>query len=330
VRNWSAIPIGFALLLGGTAQGQITKDNYPNRPVRMIVPFAAGGPGDIFARLIGQKLSEQLGQQFFIENRPGAGGNIGTAVVARAPADGYTLMVASSAVWVNASLYPQLPYDPVKDFEPIIIGATSPEVLVVHPSVPAQNVQELVTLVRAGKYNNFAIAGVGTPPHLSTELFKMSLKLDIVMVPFGGGGPMVQSVVAGHTPVAFSTLAVASGPIKAGLLRALAVTSAKRMQVLAGVPTMEETGVPDQVHEAPQCVWAPMGTPSEIIELLYREIARAIASPDVREKMEAIGYEPAAIPPDEVKARIRADMPKWAKVIRDAGIRPDVGKSNEP
>jgi len=272
--------------------------------------------------IIGQKLSEQLGQQFFVENRPGASGNIGTAVAARAPADGYTLMVGSSAVWVNASLYPQLPYDPVRDFEPIIIGATSPEVLVVHPSVPAQNMQELVTLVRAGQYNNFAIAGVGTPPHLSTELFKLSLKLDIVMVPFGGGGPMVQSVVAGHTPVAFSTLPVASGQIKAGLLRALAVTSAKRIAILPDVPTMDEAGVPGQVQEAPQCIWAPMGTPGDIIELLYREIARAIASPDVKEKMEAIGYEPAAVPPDEVKARIKADMPKWAKVIRDAGIRP--------
>src|SRR5262249_44123119 len=237
VRNWIAISIGLALLLGVTAQGQTTKDSYPNRPVRIIVTFAAGGPGGIFARLIGQKLSEQLGQQFFVENRPGASGNIGTAVAARASADGYTLIVGSSAVWVNAS---QLPYDPVRDLEPIIIGATSPEVLVVHPSVPAQNVQELVTLVRAGQYNNFAIAGVGTPPHLSTELFKLSLKLDIVMVPFGGGGPMVQSVVAGHTPVAFSTLPVASGQIKAGLLRALAVTSARRIAILPDVPTMDE------------------------------------------------------------------------------------------
>ena len=181
-----------ALLVGGTAQGQTSKDVYPNRPVRMIVPFGAGGPGDIFARLIGQKPSEQLGQQFVIENRPGAGGNIGAGVAARAPADGYTLLVGSSTLWVNASLYPQIPYDPVRDFEPIIIGATSPEVLVVHPSVPAKTVQELVALVRAGKYNNFAIAGAGTPPHLSTELFKLSLKLDIVTVPFGGGGPMVQ------------------------------------------------------------------------------------------------------------------------------------------
>jgi tripartite-type tricarboxylate transporter receptor subunit TctC len=322
VRSFIAISIGLALLLGGAAHGQTTKDTYPNRPVRIIVPFAAGGPGDIFARLIGQKLSEQLGQQFFVENRPGASGNIGAAAAARSPADGYTLMVGSSTVWVNASLYPQLPYDPVKDFEPIIIGATSPEVLVVHPSVPARSVQELVSLVRAGKYTNFAIAGVGTPPHLSTELFKLSLKLDIVMVPFGGGGPAAQSVVAGHTPVAFSTLPAASGQIREGLLRALAVTSAKRIAMLPDVPTMEEAGVHGQVQEAPQCIWAPMGTPGDIIELLYREIARAIASPDVKEKMEAIGYEPAAVPPDEVKARIKADMPKWAKVIHDAGIRP--------
>jgi tripartite-type tricarboxylate transporter receptor subunit TctC len=210
VRKWIATSIGLALLVGGTAQGQTSKDVYPNRPVRMIVPFGAGGPGDIFARLIGKKLSEQLGQQFVIENRPGAGGNIGAGIAARAPADGYTLLIGSSTLWVNASLYPQIPYDPVRDFEPIIIGATSPEVLVVHPSVPAKTVQELVALVRAGKYNNFAIAGAGTPPHLSTELFRLSLKLDIVTVPFGGGGPMVQSVVGGHTPVAFATLPSAS------------------------------------------------------------------------------------------------------------------------
>jgi tripartite-type tricarboxylate transporter receptor subunit TctC len=322
VRKWIATAIGLALLVGGTAQGQTVKDAYPNRPVRIIVPFGAGGPGDIFARLIAQKLSEQLGQQFFVENRPGASGNIGAGVAARAPADGCTLLVGSSTVWVNASLYPQIPYDPVKDFQPIIIGATSPEVLVVHPSVPARTVQELVALVRAGKYNNFATAGAGTPPHLSSELFKLSLKLDIVMVPFGGGGPMVQSLVAGHTLVAFSTLPAAAAQIKDGLLRALAVTSAKRISILPDVPTMEEAGVPGQVQEAPQCVWAPDGAPREIIDLLYREIARAVASPDLKQKMEAIGYETAAVPPEEVKARIKADMPKWAKVIHDAGIRP--------
>src|SRR6202048_2386701 len=262
----------------------------------MIVPFAAAGPGDIFARLIGQELSEQLGQQFVIENRPGAGGNIGTGAAARAPADGYTLLIGSSWVLVNASLYPHVPYDPVRDFEPIIIGATSPEVLVVHPSVPAKTVQELVALVRDGKYNNFAIAGAGTPPHLSTELFKLSLKLDIVTAPFGGGGPMVQSLVGGHTLVAFATLPSAAAQIKDGLLRALAVSSAKRIALLPDVPTMEEAGVPGQVHEAPQCVWAPAGTPREIIDLLYREIARVVASPDLKAKMAEIGDGPAGGP----------------------------------
>jgi tripartite-type tricarboxylate transporter receptor subunit TctC len=225
-------------------------------------------------------------------------------------------------VWVNASLYPQIPYDPVRDFEPIIIGAMSPEVLVVHPSVPAKTVYELVALVRDGKYNNFAIAGIGTPPHLSTELFKLSLKLNITTVPFSGGGPMVQSLVGGHTLVAFATLPSASAQIKDGLLRALAVTSAKRIAILPDVPTMEEAGVPGQVHEAPQCVWAPAGTPREFIDLLYREIARAVASPVLKAKMAAIGYEPAAVPPDEFKTWIKADMAKWAKVIHDAGIRP--------
>ncbi len=318
---------GVALIVASVAQSSSTQAQtapatYPNRPVKMLVPFAAGGPGDIFARLIAQKLSEQLGQQFFVENRPGAAGNIGAGVAARAPADGYTLLVGSSTVWVNASLYPSIPYDPVKDFDPIIIAATSPEVLVVHPSVPAKTVQELIALVRAGKYTNFAMPGAGTPPHLSTELFKLSLKLDFVTVPFGGGGPMVQSVVAGHTPIAFSALPAAAAQIKEGLLRALAVTSNKRISILPDVPTMDEAGVPGQEQEAPQCVWAPAGTPPEIIDLLYREIARAVATPELKQKMAAIGFETAALTPQDVAARIRADMPKWAKLIRDANIRP--------
>jgi tripartite-type tricarboxylate transporter receptor subunit TctC len=314
--------IALTLLVGGSAHAQTAKETYPGRPVRMIVPFAAGGPGDIFARLIAQRMSEQLGQQFFIDNRPGAAGTIGAGVAARASAVGYTLLVGSSTVWVNASLYASIPYDPVKDFDPIIIAATSPEVLVVHPSVPATNVQELIALVRAGKYTNFAMPGAGTPPHLSTELFRLSLKLDFVVVPFNGGGPMVQSVVGGHTPIAFSALPAAAAQIKDGLLRALAVTSSKRISILPDVPTMDEAGVPGQEQEAPQGVWAPAGTPREIVDLLYREIARAVATPEMKQKMAAIGFEPAAVTPEEFAARIKAEMPKWAKLIRDANIRP--------
>ncbi len=316
--------IGLALLGGGggAAQAQSAKPAYPDRPVRMIVPFAAAGPGDTFARLVAQKLSEQTGQQFYIVNHPGAGGNIGTALVARAPADGYTLLVGSSTVWVNPSLYADIPYDTVKDLDPVIMAATSAEVLVVNPSVPAKTVQDLVALVRAGKDNEFAMPGAGTSPHLSTELFRLSLGLDIVTVPFNGGGPMVESVIAGHTPVAFSTVPAAAAQIKAGLLRALAVTSSKRLAILPDVPTMAEAGVAGQEQEAPQCIWAPAGTPRAIVDFLYRETARAVAAPDLVQKMEALGFEPAAVPPDELAARIRTDMPKWAKVIHDAGIKP--------
>jgi tripartite-type tricarboxylate transporter receptor subunit TctC len=322
LRRLTAALIGVVLLAGGTAHAQTAKTTYPNRSVRMIVPFGPGGPGDIFARLIAQKLSEKLGQQFFVENRAGAGGIIGAGLAARASADGYTLLVGSSTVWVNTSLYPQIPYDPVKDFDPITIGATSAEVLVVHPSVPAKTVQQLIALVRAGKYSNFAMPGAGTPPHLSTELFKHSLNLDFVMVPFSGGGPMVQSVVAGHTPVAFSALPAAAAQIKGGLLRALAVTSRKRVSILPDVPTMEESGVQGQEQESPQCIWAPAGTPREIIDLLYREISRAVATPELKQKMAVIGFDAAAVSPEEFAVYIKTDMLKWAKLIHDAGIKP--------
>ena len=311
-----------ALIAGYTAHAQAPKSTYPDHPVRMIVPFAASGPGDTFARLIAQKLSEQLGQQFFIVNRPGAGGNIGTEQAAHSPADGYTLLVGSSTVWVNEALYPDIPYDAVKDLDPIILAATTAEVLIVNPSVPAKNVQDLIALLRAGKYNNFAQPGTGTSPDLSTELFKQSLHLDYVTVPFNGGGPMVESVVAGHTPIAFSALPAAMGQIQAGTLRPLAVTSAKRLSILPDVPTMAEAGVPGQEQEAPQCVWAPAGTPREIIDLLYREIAKAVATPEVKDKMAALGFVPATVTPGDLAALIRTDMPKWAKVIHDAGIKP--------
>jgi tripartite-type tricarboxylate transporter receptor subunit TctC len=321
MRKLFAAFAGLALL-AGAAQAQNAKATYPDRPVRMIVPFGAGRPGDTFARLVAQKLTEQLGQQFIVVNHPGAGGNIGTTFVVRSPADGYTLLVGSSTVWVNASLYEKIPYDPVKDLAPIVMASTTPEVLVVHPSVPAKTVQELIALVRAGKYNNFAMPGAGTSPHLATEQFKLSLKLDFVTVPFGGGGPMVQSVVAGHTPVAFAALSSVAGQIQAGMLRPLAVTSAKRVSLLPDVPTMAEAGVPGQEQEAPQCIWAPAGTPREIVDLLYREVAKAVATRDLKQKMAALGMEPAAVPPDELAALIKVDMPKWAKVIHDAGIKP--------
>src|SRR5262249_41818218 len=231
----------------GHAQGsQDAVGPYPNRPVRIVVPFAAGGPGDLIPRLLAQKLSQKPGQPFYVENHPGAGGNIGTGLAARAPADGYTILLTSATFMINASLYPKIPYDPIKDFAPVTVAATTPNVLVVHPSVPAKSVAELIALARGGTYNNYAMPGAGTRAHLSGELFKLSLKLDLVAVPFGGGGPMIQSVVAGHTPVAFSALPPAAPQIKEGFLRALAVTSAARISLLPGGPTLAEARVPAQ------------------------------------------------------------------------------------
>jgi tripartite-type tricarboxylate transporter receptor subunit TctC len=312
-----------ATAIAGTCQAQNTAEPYPSRPVRIIVPFGAGGPGDLFARLIAQQLTENLGKAFYIENHPGAGGNIGTGLAARAPADGYTLVVVSSTFMINATLYPKIPYDPIKDFDPITIAATTPNVLMVNPSVPAHTVEELVALIRAGKYNNYAMGGTGTPSHLSAELFRLALKLDLVAIPFNGGGPAVASVIGGHTPVSFSALAPAAAPIKEGLLRALAVTSKARSNVLPDVPTLGEAGFPDQENDTPQGILAPAGTPRAIIDLLYREIARIMASPEVRRKMLAIGFEPVVTTPDEFAARIRTEIPRWGKIIRDANIKPE-------
>src|SRR4029453_5604333 len=221
-RNFLRLAAGAPALL---ATGVASAQPYPNRPVKLIVPFPAGGPADLIARIIGQKLSEDFGKQFYVENHSGAGGNIGTGIGARAPAAGYSLLVNTQAFVINPSLYKSLPYDPEKDFLAVTRIATTPNVLVVHPSVPAKTVRDLFELMGGGeaRYHSYAQPGLGTPSHLSGELFRLSQKLSLTAIPFGGGGPMIQSVVAGPTPVAFSSLAPASQRIHAGHLRALAV-----------------------------------------------------------------------------------------------------------
>lgn len=303
------------------AQGASDGAAYPNKPVRIIVPFAPGGPGDVIARLIAVKLSESLGKQFYIENQAGAGGNLGTGTAARASGDGYTLLVASSHLTINPSLYDKVPYDPLKDFTPVTLIATSPNVLVVHPSVEAKSVRNLVELIlhNPGKYN-YAMPGAGTPAHLSGEMFRLAFKLDMVAVPFSGGGPMIQSVVAGHTPIAFSSMPPAAPQVQSDKLRALAVTSTKRSSALPDVPTMVEAGFPDQQGATPQGIFVPAGTPKEIVDLLYRETARIVALPDVISKLQAIGFEPVANTPAEFAADVAAEIPKWAKLVNDAGL----------
>src|SRR5262245_3437315 len=223
---------------------------YPARAVRVIVPFAPAGPTDVFARLMAQKLSEQMGAQFYVENIAGAGGNIGAGRVAQSAPDGYTMLVNGANFVVNPALYPQVPYHPTKDFDPVTIAVTAPAVLTVNPTLPAQTVKDLVALIKAnpGKYS-FASPGTGTPPHLVGELFRLSLGLDLVHVSFNGGGPAIGSAVAGHTPISFGSMAPAVPLVKEGKLRALAVATKARSQALPDVPTMAEAGYPERSEE---------------------------------------------------------------------------------
>ncbi|MBR1188925.1 tripartite tricarboxylate transporter substrate binding protein [Bradyrhizobium sp. AUGA SZCCT0160] len=314
------ILLAAALLLGGvpTASAQ----NYPNRPVRVVVGFPAGGPTDVIARLVSQKLSDALGQQFFVENVGGAGGNTASGQVARATPDGYTIMVVSTGFVVNPSLYAKVPYDAVKDFAPVTLVAVSPNVVVVNPSLPARSLPELVQLIRdnPGKYG-FAGPGVGSTPHLGGELFRLAFSLDLVHVPFTGAAPAIQSTVGGHTPIAFTALPPALSAAQAGQLRALGVAASERATQLPDVPTFAEQGIKDQEADTITGVLAPAGTGKEIVDLLYREIARAVGQADVKERLTVLGFKPVANRPEEFGARIKLEMERWGKVVRDAKLR---------
>ena len=314
----------FLMLAGASAvcsPSSVSAAAYPARPVRLLVPYAPAGPTDILARLAAQKLSEQLGKQFYVENVGGAGGNIGLGQGARAAADGYTVLVVPPNIVVNPVMYEKVPYDP-SDFEPITVAVRAPTVLSVHPSVPAASVRELIALIKAGgaKYS-FASPGTATPPHLIGELFRLSLGLDVVHVPFNSAGPAVGSTLAGHTPIAFTSLPPAVPQIKEGKLRALAVTSPTRSPALPDVPTMAEAGYPEIEGEGWFAFIVPAGTPKDVIDLLYREIAKAVALPDIREKMEALGFLAVDTTPQQAAALFRAESVKWTKVIREAGIK---------
>ena len=310
----------FAFVMVPTAES--SAETYPSKSVRMVVGFAAGGPTDVIARIVAQKLSESLGQQFYVENVAGAGGNVGNGMVARAAPDGTTIAVVSTGFIVNPSLYAKVPYDPVKDFSPVSLIAASPNVIVVNPEVPAKSVKELIALIKAspGKYS-FAQPGIGSTPHLSGELFKLTFGLDLAVVPFTGAAPAITSTVAGHTPIAFTALPPAISNIKEGKLRALAILADKRVDGLPDVPTMAEAGVPDQEADTLTGILVPAGTPKEIVDTLYREIRKLVTLPDVDEKLRTLGFVPIANTPEQFAARINVEIPKWAKVVQGASLK---------
>ncbi len=307
-------------LLFGVAAA--TAQAYPNKAVRIVVGFTAGGPTDAIARIVAQKLTDSLGQQFVVENIGGAGGNTAAGQVARATPDGYTIMAISTGFIVNPSLYAKVPYDAIKDFAPVTLVASSPNVVVVNPSVAARTLPELVTLIREnpGKYS-YAGPGVGSTPHLGGELFRLAFNLDLVHVPFAGAGPAVQATVGGHTPIAFTALPPSLAAVQAGQLRALGIAASERASGMPDVPTFAEQGIKDQDADTLTGIVAPAGTPKEIVDLLYREIAKAVAQPDVKERLTTLGFKPVANTPDQFDARIRLEMDKWSKVVRDAKLR---------
>jgi tripartite-type tricarboxylate transporter receptor subunit TctC len=297
---------------------------YPSHPLRIIVPFAPGGASDVVGRLLAQKLGDSMGQTVVVDNRAGAGANIGIGLAAKSPADGYTLLVASSAFAVNPSLYSKAPYDPFRDFQPVTCIGSSPNILAVNPAFPAKSVKELIELVRSqpGKHN-YASTGTGTTPHLSGEMFRLAFRLDLSHVPFNGAGPELLAMVSGQVPIGFASLPSFAPQVKAGQLRGLAVTADQRAAALPEVPSMGELGIAGMAGDTFQGLFVPAGMPKPVFTRLHSEIMKALARPDVRERLVAIGFEPVGNSPQEFAAQVKADIGKWRKVIQEVGIKAD-------
>ena len=294
---------------------------YPTRPIKVIVPVAAGGPVDLITRLIVQKLGERWGGQLYVENLPTGAGNAATALLTKSPADGYTAAAVTTALVINPSLYTRVPYDPIKDIAPVTLVGGSPHVLVVNPALQAQTVNELLALVRAspGTYS-YASPGTGQSGQLAAEMFRLACNLDLAHVPFNGAIPAITSTIAGHTPIAFMSLAAAASNIKEGKLRALAITSSKRSAIFPDIPTMVESGVSNQESAFWQALVLPAGTPSAVIQRWHREIVQILALPELRDRLAAMSFEIVASTPEEFGAQIEAEIPKWRRVIEAAKI----------
>jgi tripartite-type tricarboxylate transporter receptor subunit TctC len=306
-----------ALLVAGSAFAE----QYPTKPVKVVIPFPAGGVTDIVGRLIVQKLSERLGQQFYIENIGGAGGNLGMANAARSPGDGYTILLASSSIVVNPSLYSKIPFDVEKDFIPVTKAGASPNSWQINPNFPAKSMQELIDLIKRepGKYS-VASPGTGTTPSLSIEMLRVRLGLDFTVVPFGGGGPLVQSLLGGHTPIACSAIGNAMSLIRDGKIRVLAIAARKRLETAPELPTLDEVGIKDQESETMTGVFVVAGTPKAIVDQLQKEIAEIVKTPDIKARLLELGVVPEGDSSVDFAAYVKDEIAKWKKVIVDAKV----------
>ena len=302
----------------------VLAQSYPSKPIRLVLPYPPGGGTDVIARPLAQKLTEQLGQQVIVDNRGGAGGNIGMEFVAKSPADGYTLLFALTAQYaVNPSLYPKLPYDPVRDYAPISLLANAPYLLVVHPALPAKSVAELVALVKARPGQlSYSSSGNGSGAHLAGEMLRSLARVEIVHVPYKGAGPAMPDLIAGQVQLSFITYTAAGPHIKTGRLRALGVTTAKRSPTLPDLPAIGET-----VAGYDSAVWygfaAPAGTPPEVVAKLNIEVLRVLAAPDFRSRITLEAVSPIGSTPEEFGSFMRSEIVRWAKVVRDSGAKVD-------
>ena len=321
----ACVRVLMAMVVCGLVAGPATAQTWPTKPIKYVVPFAPGGTTDILARTISEKLSIALGQPVVVENKPGAGGGLGADFTAKAPPDGYTIMGGTiSTHAINASLYSNLPYDPVKDFVAVTLIARVPNMLVINPDVPAKTVAELIKLLKAnpGKYT-FASSGNGTSQHLSGELFKSMAGVDMQHIPYKGSPPALQDVVGGQVTMTFDNITTALPLAKAGKLRALAVTTAKRSAVAPDVPTLAESGLVGFEVGSWQGVFAPAGTPPEIVKRLNTEIVKIINMPDVREKLLALGAEPVGDTSEQFTAYVKTEVVKWSDVVKKSGAKVD-------
>jgi tripartite-type tricarboxylate transporter receptor subunit TctC len=313
---------GVAVLAVLLAVAPAAAQGWPAKPIRFIVPFAPGGGNDILGRVVAQKLNDAFAVPVVVDNRGGAGGTIGTDLTAKAPPDGYTMLINNVSLAVNVTLHPKLPYDTLKDLEPVTLVGRQPNILVVHPALPAKSVKELLALARARPQQlTYGSGGIGSSSHLATELLKVTAKIDLVHVPYKGMGPALLDLIAGQTQLIMATMASALPFVRSGRMRALAVTPAKRSEVVPDVPTLAEAGVPGFEYSTWYGLLVPAGTPQPVVTRLHDAMVRILAAPDVRNKFGSQGVEPATSAPQEFKGYLQSEVAKWGRVIKASGMR---------